>query len=177
MTHRITASLIAGSALTTLTATGALAHAVPEIGQARTAVGQTAPALVGMGRAAATPVAATPAASGVQMASGPMDFMGTLSRGNASTNTSINRSSCGSRNSSSNTSSHSLFGGAAFSNASSNSSSNSSSSSSNWGRGCRLSSSLAPLVWLLLSCALLTRQQGACCIDEPPRLTMSHCAA
>ena len=49
MTHRITASLIAGSALTTLTATGALAHAVREIGQARTAIGQIAPALVGMG--------------------------------------------------------------------------------------------------------------------------------
>jgi hypothetical protein len=106
MTHRITASLIVGSAPTTLTATGAMAHAVPEIGQARTAIGQTAPALVGMGRAAATPVAATPAASGVQVASCPMDFKGTLSRGNASTNTSINRSSNGSRNSSSNTSSH-----------------------------------------------------------------------
>jgi len=134
MTHRITASLIAGSALTTLTATGAtgaLAHAAPEIGQARTAIGQTAPTLVGMGRAAATPVAATPAASGVQEASGPMDFMGTMSRGNTSTNTSINRSFNGSRKSSSNNSSHSSFGGAAFSKASSISSSNSSSSSSN----------------------------------------------
>jgi hypothetical protein len=130
MTHRITASLIAGSALTTLTATGALAHAVPEIGQARTAIGQTAAALVGMGRAAATPVAATPAASGVQEASGPMDFMGTMSRGNTSTNTLINRSSNGSRKSSSNKSSHSSFGGAAFSKASSIGSSNSSSSSS-----------------------------------------------
>lgn len=131
MTHRITASLIAGSALTTLTATGALAHAVPEIGQAWTAIGQTAPALVGMGRAAATPVAATAAASGVQETSGPMDFMGTMSRGNTSTNTSINRSSNGSRKSSSNKSSHSSFGVAAFSKANSISSSNSSSSLSN----------------------------------------------
>jgi len=132
MTHRITASLIAGSALTTLTATGALAHAVPEIGQARTAIGQIAPALVGMGRTVATPRCRNPsAASGVQVASGPMDFMGTMSRGNTPTNTSINRSSNRSRNSSSNKNSHSSFGGAAFPNASSHSSSNSSSSSSN----------------------------------------------
>jgi hypothetical protein len=56
MTHRITASLIAGSALTILTAAGALAHAVPEIGQARTALGQTAPVPAGIGRTAATPL-------------------------------------------------------------------------------------------------------------------------
>ncbi len=82
MTLRITASQIAGAALTTLTATGALAHAVPDVEVAKTTLNQTtlnqsAPALVGLGGAAAPPV--TPA---MQVATGPMDFMGTMSRGN-----------------------------------------------------------------------------------------------
>lgn len=65
MTHRITASLIAGAALTTLTATGALAHAVPDVEVAKTTLNQTtlnqsAPALVGLGGAAAPPLSPQP---------------------------------------------------------------------------------------------------------------------